>query len=124
MESLDLPDPRVEELEEAKVFKGSLVLVGWKEVWRRITHKVHSVMARDIMFKVVHNILPTKERLLRLKMKGVHSPYCTTCTVFILVEGPLRQRSKGRKADLAVEAGGKVKTLVHLFMECQRVERF
>ena len=78
--------------------------------------------ARDIMFKVVYNIVPTRERLHRLQIE--HSPYCASCTVFILAQGPLRQRSKGRKDDLAVEAGGAVEDTVHLLMECRRVERF
>ena len=81
-------------------------------------------MARDVMFKVVHNILPTKERLYRLRMLGTHSPNCAACTVFILAQGPLRLNSKGRKADLAVEAGGGMETLVYLLMECRRVEQF
>ena len=41
-----LPVPRVQEFEEAKVFKGSLVPGGWSRVWKRASHKVHSVLAK------------------------------------------------------------------------------
>ena len=35
VESGHLPIPRVQQFEEAKVFKGSLVPGGWKRVWKR-----------------------------------------------------------------------------------------
>ena len=51
-----LPPPKV-------VYKHNLP---WQKVWDRINHPVLEVKEREMMFLLVHNILPTRERLLRL----------------------------------------------------------
>ena len=48
--------------------------VPWEKVWERINHPVLEVKQREMMFLVVHNILPTRERLLRLNQ--VDSDQC------------------------------------------------
>ena len=63
-------------------------------VWERINHPVLEVETREVMFMLAHDILPTKERLLRLGM--VDSDAC--------YEGDGRE------------------TLEHLFCACRRVQ--
>ena len=46
----------------------------WEMVWERINHSVLEVKQREVMFLMVHNILPTKERLWRLNQ--VDSDQC------------------------------------------------
>ena len=48
--------------------------VPWEKVWERINHPVLEVKQREMMFLLVHNILPTRERLLRLNQ--VDSDQC------------------------------------------------
>ena len=38
----------------------------WKDVWDRLNRPVLSSHERDVMFILIHNILPTRERLFRL----------------------------------------------------------
>ena len=40
----------------------------WNDIWKRLNHPVLTSKTRDIMFLVIHNILPTRERLHRLNM--------------------------------------------------------
>ena len=40
----------------------------WTDIWKRLNHPVLTSKTRDIMFLVIHNILPTRERLHRLNM--------------------------------------------------------
>ena len=40
----------------------------WNDIWQRLNHPVLTSKTRDIMFLVIHNILPTRERLHRMNM--------------------------------------------------------
>ena len=40
----------------------------WNDIWVRLNHPVLTSKMRDIMFLVIHNILPTRDRLHRLNM--------------------------------------------------------
>ena len=40
----------------------------WNDIWERLNHPVLTSKVRDIMFLVIHNILPTRDRLHRLNM--------------------------------------------------------
>ena len=79
-----LPPPKV-------VYKHALP---WEDIWRRIHHPMLTVNQRELMFLLVHNILPTKERL--LKMNQVETDQC--------------------------EEGDGVETLEHLFCGCRRTQ--
>ena len=40
----------------------------WNDIWSRLNHPVLTSPVRDIMFLLIHNCLPTRDRLLRLNM--------------------------------------------------------
>ena len=45
--------------------------------WKRLHSAEVDMKARDIMFLLLHNKLPVKERLFRIRLKP--DPYCLTC---------------------------------------------
>ena len=45
--------------------------------WRRLHSPVVDYKARDILFLLLHNKLPVKERLFRIGLR--HDPYCVRC---------------------------------------------
>ena len=45
--------------------------------WKRLHSTVVDFEARDVMFLLLHNKLPVKERLFRIRLKP--DPYCLTC---------------------------------------------
>ena len=45
--------------------------------WRRLHSTVVDIKARDVMFLLMHNKLPVKERLFRMRLKP--DPYCLRC---------------------------------------------
>ena len=45
--------------------------------WRRLHSTVVDVKARDVMFLLLHNKLPVKERLFRIRLRP--DPYCLRC---------------------------------------------
>merc|ERR1712002_762406 len=45
--------------------------------WRRLHSPVVDSKAKDVMFLLLHNKLPVKERLFRIRLK--HDPYCLKC---------------------------------------------
>ena len=49
----------------------------YSRVWRRLNLPIISSKDRDIAYLLVHNKLPTQERLFRVGM--VNDPYCTVC---------------------------------------------
>ena len=79
-----LPPPKV-------VYKHDLP---WEDIWKRINHLMLTVNQRELMFLLVHNILPTTEKL--LKMNQVET-------------------------DQFEEVAG-VATLEHLFCGCRRMQ--
>ena len=42
----------------------------WNDIWQRLNHPVLTSKTRDIMFLVIHNILPTRDRLHRMNMSN------------------------------------------------------
>ena len=46
-------------------------------VWRRLNSRVIDSKAKDVLFLLVHNKLPVKERLFRIGLR--HDPYCLKC---------------------------------------------
>ena len=79
-----LPPPKI-------VYKYDLP---WDTVWSRINHPVLSLYQRELLFMLVHNILPTRERLHRLNQAD---------------------------NNLCIEGDG-VETVEHLFCSCRRVQ--
>ena len=63
--------------------------------WRRLNSPVVDNKARDILFLLLHNKLPVRERLFRIGLR--HDPYCLKC------------------------AGAEVHDLVHYFCSCEAV---
>ena len=71
--------------------------ISYKEVWRLLLSPVLTADAKDVLFLVVHNKLPVKERLFRI---GLYvDPYCQLCP------------------------GGVVEDLEHFFCACDRVSQ-
>ena len=52
--------------------------VEWKIVWERLDSPVLDPFARECLFMIIHNIVPSRERLY-LKMNMVNSPNCVVC---------------------------------------------
>ena len=67
----------------------------YSKAWRRLHSPVVDGKARDVLFLLMHNKLPVKERLFRIGMK--HDPYCLKC------------------------AGAEVNDIVHFFCMCEAV---
>ena len=63
--------------------------------WRRLHSPVVDDKARDVLFLLLHNKLPVKERLFRIGIK--HDPYCLKC------------------------AGAEIDDIVHFFCSCLSV---
>ena len=53
--------------------------LNWEKIWPRITFKYINFQERDVIFKLMHGILPTKLRL--HEMKQIISPLCPFCNV-------------------------------------------
>ena len=63
--------------------------------WKRLHSPVVDDKARDVLFLLLHNKLPVRERLFRIGLK--HDPYCSRC------------------------AGAEVNDIVHFFCACEAV---
>ena len=63
--------------------------------WKRLHSPVMDGKARDVLFLLLHNKLPVKERLFRIGLK--HDPYCIKC------------------------AGAEIHDIVHFFCTCESV---
>ena len=63
--------------------------------WRRLHSPVVDCKTRDVMFLLLHNKLPVKERLFRIGLR--HDPYCLKCD------------------------GAEVSDIVHFFCSCEAV---
>ena len=69
--------------------------VEWDRVWRRIQSCILESSAQDLMFSLIHNILSTRVRLLRLNHL-VNNSFCESCP-------------------------GQVQDITHVFTQCGRV---
>ena len=67
----------------------------YKNVWRRVSSPVLASVAKDVMFLLVHNKLPIRERLFRIGLGN--DPYCEHCP------------------------GGLICDIEHFFCSCSRV---
>ena len=57
-----------------------LWVIDWQLVWERLENPVLDPLAREYIFMIVNNIVPTRERLY-MKMHMVDSPNCVVCNV-------------------------------------------
>ena len=71
-------------------------MLDFKNNWRRLSSPVLTAEARDVLFLLIHNKLPVRERLFRIGL--VVDPYCVVCP------------------------GGVVGDVEHFFCSCSRVE--
>ena len=67
----------------------------YSTAWRRLHSSVVDDKARDVLFLLLHNKLPVRERLFRIGLKN--DPYCLKC------------------------AGAEVSDIVHYFCTCEAV---
>ena len=85
--------------EHAKKFPVSRVEteagISYKDVWRRLSSPVLTAVAKDVMYLLVHNKLPIRERLFRIGL--ANDPYCEYCP------------------------GGIISDVEHFFCSCSRV---
>ena len=51
--------------------------VSYKQVWRRLWNPCLTSSAREVLFLLVHNKLPVRERFFRIKVAV--DPYCEHC---------------------------------------------
>ena len=54
--------------------------IDWPLVWNRLDYLVLEPLGRDVLFSIVHNIVPNRDRLFN-KMHMVNSPNCMECGV-------------------------------------------
>ena len=69
-------EPPISEIRWTRVFQLSHT-PDWKEIWKRNQDNILSHEDRDLWFKIKHRILPTKDRL--FKMKITEDNKCTFC---------------------------------------------
>ena len=50
----------------------------WKDIWKNLNFKYIPIMDRNIVYKFIHEILPTNKRLFQMKIKD--SPNCKFCS--------------------------------------------
>ena len=49
----------------------------WKDIWKNLRFKYIPIMDRNIMYKFIHEILPTNEKLYQMRIRD--SPNCNYC---------------------------------------------
>ena len=54
--------------------------IDWSLLWKRLEYLVLEPVGRDVLFSIIHNIVPNRERLYT-KMHMVNSPNCLLCGV-------------------------------------------
>ena len=59
------PPPRVEYKEMFRVVSGKQ----WETIWARVASPMLDPMAREVVWRAIHNLLPTRERQLRLGLR-------------------------------------------------------
>lgn len=104
-----LPAPTVEE-------KRLGLQVEWGVVWRRLLLQVLDPKVRDLMFRLIHNVHPTKQRLEHINCAWDN--VCPAEGTGVPRQGPVK---RGRKSLSKVFVDGPVQDRVHLFCECRRV---
>ena len=89
--------------------------LNWTLVWKRLKSDVHDSTAKDILFRIIHNILPNRQRLFR--MNKCADPFCENEAVWREVEGPLNE-SVSNRSNMKIVVGGEIEDNLHLFSSC------
>ena len=61
------------------LFKDGMEHFDFSNIFKRLWHKGHNPIMADLMFSLIHDILPTPERLFRFNL--VSTPNCRACNV-------------------------------------------
>lgn len=105
------PPPRIECVRSLEHVTG-----GWKRVWGRLKCHVFDTQSRDIYWKLLHDILPTRRR--RFELGIIPDEYCVHCereTCRLL--GPWTEEGQG-PGSMVVD--GMTEDVVHQFCTCGR----
>ena len=94
----DPPPARVEYRPELSVLSGQQ----WEYLWARVSSKVLEPVDREVVWRLVHNILPTRERLARLGVVDLTA-----------VDGRRVTSADCNRCNL-----GQRDTVTHMFTEC------
>ena len=109
------PPPKIEgKLELDPTVEGA----SWLDVWRRLNHPVLESRARNVMFRQINNVLPTKQRLFRMGFRK--GPFCDCGEIVVPLMGPLREGVNSRQG-MIFPVGGPIETIEHLFCGCTKV---
>lgn len=94
----------------------------WAQIWKRIENPVIGSSPHEICFMLINNIIPNRQRLLRLNK--VNDNFClnSQCRVYREVQGPVEENVANR-ADMKLFVGGEVEDNLHLFVNCQRIKQ-
>ena len=92
------------------------MVVEWSVVWRRLGSPLVGCKERDVLFRLIHNVLPTRERLCRINI--VDDAICPLEGVALEREGPVLE---GRKRLDKLFVSGPVQDRVHVLCDCSRV---
>ena len=68
---LPIEKPRIESIYDNSLFR-------WKSIWKNISFKFIQVNERELVFKYMHEILPTRKRMSNI---GQGSPECKFCNM-------------------------------------------
>ena len=92
----------------------------FEAIWERMENPVIEGSAKNLLFKMINNIIPNRARLFRMN-KALH-PWCvsSTCLVRRMAMGPLAEGVRDRAA-MWEEVGGVVEDITHQFCVCPRV---
>ena len=90
---------------------------GWDTVWRRLGHPVLGTREHDVMFRLIHNVLPTRARLHRCRQAD--HPFCLREPLHYQPgEGP--REEDGTEAP-SVVVGGLFHDVMHQYTSCKEV---
>lgn len=93
----------------------------WSIVFKNLQNPVLDSKTKDLMFTIIHNILPNRQRL--FKMNKIQDEFCQNknCLIFRDTDGPLPENVISRD-DMTIVIGGHTQDNVHLFCECDKVK--
>ena len=89
-------------------------------IWKRLENPIMERPAQEIMFKIIHNIVPNRERFFSFGTHLVSHPWCLQhpwCHRRFLVAGPLLPNERRQ----SIVLGGLRESVLHQFTQCYRV---
>ena len=94
----------------------------WNSVWTKLENPVLDSATKDLMFLIVHNIIPNRQRLYRLNKAQNELCQNTKCLVLRDSSGPLPENLNSRSS-MAIPVGGPIQDNEHLFCECENTKQ-